>query len=63
MTINKPAAKKTAITLAVIALLFTMVSIWPATGGYVLLTIIIGVFVLMIYGMFSMYEETKRWTK
>jgi hypothetical protein len=44
-------------------LLFTMVSIWPATGGYVLLTIIIGVFVLMIYGMFSMYEETKRWTK
>lgn len=63
MTINKPAAKKTAITLAVIALLFTIVSIWPASGSYMLLASVIGVFVLMIYGMFSMYEETKRLTK
>ena len=61
--INKRALKKTAITVAIIALMIGLCFIWPPLAGYFILGYCILVIVFMIYASFGMWEETKEWNK
>jgi hypothetical protein len=60
---EKRAAKKTAITVALIALMIGLCFIWPPLAGYFILGFFILVIVFMIYASFGMWEETKEWRK
>ena len=60
---NKRAMKKTAITVAIIALLIGFCFIWPPFAGYLILGFCISVVVVMIYAIFEMWEDQKEWNK
>lgn len=63
MTIRQRALTKTAFVLGLIAIIIAISTVWPAFLVYSAATIIVGLFVFMIYGMFVMHEESKDWRK
>lgn len=62
-TKHNRALKKTAITVAIIIAILIAANSWPAVLGYIMIGIFVFMFVGAIYAMFSMYEDTKEWTK
>jgi len=60
MTIKQRAAVNTALALGVIAIIFSIASVWPPILGYVMLTLVASFFIGFIYGIFYHIEEGRR---
>lgn len=61
--IYKRAWKKTALTVLFIAVLVAIANVFSFLGGYFLWAFFILLGVLMIYGIFEMWEGTDEWNR
>jgi len=58
---TKRALKNTAITVGLFALLAWAIIIWPIIGSLLILGFFPAIFIMVIFMVFQMHEESKHW--